>query len=74
VTDAERLRTVLAHVRQARKLLRKYAEPKQASKLVNDVRRVLDNPELIQAMTAARVSSAQADGKSSNRAKQEQAS
>ena len=73
MTDAERIRIVCAHVRKARKLLQKSATAKQASKLVTDVRRVLDNPELMQAMTAAPVSGAQADGKSSNRAKEKQA-
>ncbi len=73
MTDAERLRVVLAHVRRARKILSQYSGqrttgevPKRA--LVRKLKGVLESDDLERAMTAAPVaglkkSPEQADGR-----------
>jgi hypothetical protein len=73
MTDAERLRVVLAHVRRARKILAQYSGqpsagdvPKRA--LVRKLKGVLESDDLERAMTAAPIaklkkSSEQADGR-----------
>jgi hypothetical protein len=58
MTDAERLRIVLAHVRRARKILAQYAGQRTAEEvpkraLVRKLKGVLESDDLERAMTAA---------------------
>jgi hypothetical protein len=81
VTDAERLRIVLAHVRKAQKITAGFADrkagakPERARETIKELKRVLDSRELLRAMSVVPISksTAQADGKSRIAAKNEQA-
>jgi hypothetical protein len=58
MTDAERLRIVLAHVRRARKILAQYSSQRTAGEapkraLVRKLKGVLESDDLERAMTAA---------------------